>query len=191
MIKIFLSILFFFFSFNVFANNSSDIKYEIHWVSNEKHFLAVAKIHEDKFITQHDIDETNVVVSAMDSSSGKQIWTLKDGVPDCQVNHRLSFMNKYFEAVNLFGGGEPVILFAYKIGCTGDLAPIDVKYIAFYKGMSYSLHGSELLVIGGVASFNYGNLEPRPDSRLEDQPVILKYMLKKWAEVSITNMDMY
>lgn len=69
------------------------------------------------------------------------------------------------------------------------MAPIDVKYIAFYRGVRYSLHGSELLVIGGVASFNYGNLEPQPDSKLEAQPVILKYMLKKWSEVSLTNMD--
>ncbi|EDF8720469.1 TPA: hypothetical protein JEL63_004543 [Salmonella enterica subsp. enterica serovar Enteritidis] len=191
MIRIFLPISLFFLLFNVFAGDSSDIKYEIHWVSNEKPFLAVAKIHEDKFITQHDIDETNIVVSAMDNSSGKQLWTFDDGVPDCQVNHRLSFMNKYFEAVNLFDNGEPVIFFAYKIGCTGDLAPIDVKYIAFYRGGRYALHGSELLVIGGVASFNYGNLEPQPDSKLEAQPVILKYMLKKWGEVSITNMDNY
>ncbi|EDX3117329.1 hypothetical protein B6O77_004538 [Salmonella enterica subsp. enterica serovar Mississippi] len=185
----FININFIFFSFYIFANDSSDVKYEIHWANNGKDFFVVAKIHEDKFMNQHDIDETNIVVSATDNSNGKQLWTLDDGVPDCQVNHRLSFMNKYFEAVNLFGNGEPVIFFAYKIGCTGDLAPIDVKYIAFYRGVRYSLHGSELLVIGGVASFNYGNLEPQPDSKLEAQPVILKYMLKKWSEVSLTNMD--
>lgn len=110
MIKVFLLISILFFSFYIFANDSSDVKYEIHWANNGKDFFVVAKIHEDKFMNQHDIDETNIVVSATDNSNGKQLWTLDDGVPDCQVNHRLSFMNKYFEAVNLFGNGEPVIL---------------------------------------------------------------------------------
>ncbi len=184
-----LLIFFYFLIFDVSASDSLDLKYKIHWGSRNKSFSAIATIHEDKMVGSHDIDETNIVVTALNNTNGKQLWLLKDGVPDCHLNHRLSFLSEYFESIDLFNNDDPVILFAYKIGCTGDIAPVEVKYIAFYKGTQYSLYGSELLVIGGIASFNYGNLEPRPDNKLKEQPVILKYMLKKWAEVSLTNMD--
>lgn len=176
-------------TFTAFAEGIHDSRYELQWDSNKNQFSTVVRIHEDQARNLHELDETNITMSIVNNSNGKQLWFLKDSVPECDLDNRLSFVKNSLEAVYLFNNDEPVILFAYKIGCTSDLAPVEVKYIAFYKGEMYSLRGSELLVLSGIASFKYGRLEPRPDDKLKGKPVILNYMLKKWAEVSITNMD--
>ena len=171
------------------AESAPNSTYEINWNNGSNTFSSVAEVRLDKDKSSHDIDETNIIVRARNENSNQQIWEFKDGIPDCQVDDRLSFVKDSFEAVDLFKNGDRVVLFAYKSGYFGDPMPIDTKYIAFYKGVKYSLQGSETLIAAGIASYIYKDRTPTPDNNLTKEPLILNYMLKKWPQVSLTNTD--
>lgn len=192
LIKCLFVLLFLFQCVNADADADADkniiTHYELHWQSNNEEYTSIATVVEDR--VRNDINNgSNIVVYGVNNTKNTGVWTLKDYFTDCPLDSRLSFDSESFEAVDLFKNGDPVILFAYKIGCISDMIPVEVKYFAYYEGVKYSLRGSETLLEMGIASYVYENRVPQPDSKLKNQPIILDYMMANWPKISLTDRD--
>lgn len=154
------------------AGNAPDNQYKIQWYSGEQQFSSSVIIQRNQ-----------IQVYGKNDSLNTELWLLKDGVTNCPLDVALSLVTDSFEVIDLFGNGEKVVLFAYKIGCVGGIDPVTVKYFAYYNGIKHALRGEEHIIIGDEACG--GEEPPVPGENLKNNKVLLDYMLKKWPAVSL------
>ncbi|UNK62706.1 M949_RS01915 family surface polysaccharide biosynthesis protein [Buttiauxella ferragutiae] len=160
---------------NAFASDAVDVKYKINWRSGSENYQSMAIVKKNELMVYSD-----------NLNKKTRLWSFKDGVYDCPVDVVLEVVEKSLEAVDLFKNGDSVVLFAYRIGCVGDPSPVDFNYFAYYKGVQYSLRGSETIIFDGQPMLRDDDKGPQPDSNLKNQPLIYKYMLSKWSQISTT-----
>ncbi|EAA3682879.1 hypothetical protein DOA99_23055 [Salmonella enterica subsp. houtenae] len=111
------------------------------------------------------IDGNKINANAVNVSSGKEQWSLKDYVSQCELDLALDIIPESFEVVDLFNDGNKVALFAYNIGCVGGVDPVSVKYFAFHNGVKYALRGHEMFITDKGVDEDY--ISPKPDDNLK------------------------
>lgn len=159
---------------NIFASDAVDSEYKIKWRNGSEHYQSTAIVKNNELMVYGDNLNTKT-----------RLWSFKDGVYDCPVDVVLEVVENSLEAVDLFKNGDSVVLFAYRIGCVGDPSPVYFNYFAYYKGVQYSLHGSETIIFDGHPILR-DDKGPQPDSNLKNQPLIYEYMIRKWSKISTT-----
>ncbi|AWG33233.1 M949_RS01915 family surface polysaccharide biosynthesis protein [Burkholderia cenocepacia] len=128
-------------------------------------------------------DDVELKVSA--TLDGHPDWTVRDYVKDCPVDVILDVVPKSIEMRDLLGNGRKQFLFAYKIGCRGDVSADQVKYFLIDAGTKYVLRGEETVMVNG--KFVDGGAAPVPNADLKAQPEFLRHMMKRWRAVSLRN----
>ncbi|EJH7011973.1 hypothetical protein QB714_003938 [Salmonella enterica] len=128
------------------------------------------------------IDGNKINANAISGSSGKERWSLKDYVSQCELDLVLDIIPESFEAVDLFNDGNKVVLFAYNVGCVGGVDPVSVKYFAFYNGRKYALRGQEMFITDNGVDEGYA--PPKPDYNLRNNVELFKYMKRKWPLIA-------
>ncbi|AJY05674.1 DUF4124 domain-containing protein [Burkholderia sp. SIMBA_043] len=130
-------------------------------------------------------DQLHLRVTA--TLNGAPDWTVRDDVTDCAEDKVLDVVPASVETRELLGNGRKQFLFAYRIGCRGDISPDAVKYFLIEQRTKYVLRGEEMLTRRGVR-FD-GGAPPVPNADLKAAPVLLRYMLQHWRGVSVRNYD--
>ncbi|AFQ48095.1 M949_RS01915 family surface polysaccharide biosynthesis protein [Burkholderia cepacia] len=130
-------------------------------------------------------DDVQLKVSA--TLDGKPDWTVRDYVKECPVDVILDVVPASIEMTDLLGNGRKQFLFAYKIGCRGDVSADQVKYFLIDQGAKYVLRGEERVTVNGKVMD--GGAPPVPNADLKARPVFLRYMTKHWRAVSLHNYE--
>ncbi|MEB2501987.1 DUF4124 domain-containing protein [Burkholderia sp. BCCIQ04A] len=99
-------------------------------------------------------------------------WTVRDYVKDCPVDVILDVVPKSIEMRDVLGTGRKQFLFAYKIGCRGDVSADQVKYFLIDAGTKYVLRGEETVTVNG--KLVDGGAAPVPNADLKAQPALLR-----------------
>ncbi|TKV05701.1 hypothetical protein FDX19_21875 [Citrobacter sp. wls619] len=171
--KCILYFLFLMFSVCSYADEyQPDIYYKLQWsasngsVNDLNIFLKYNQLH----------------VEATNRNLHKKLWSLNDYVQSCNLDVELNIIPDSLEAIDLFGNGDFVVLFAYKIGCIGGIDPVDVKYFAFYKGQKYALRGIELFISNDGVDEGYN--PPIPSYNLKSNKILFNYMQGRWSLIA-------
>ncbi|MBY8607445.1 DUF4124 domain-containing protein [Burkholderia arboris] len=130
-------------------------------------------------------DDVELKVSA--TLDGRPDWTVRDYVKECPVDVILDVVPKSIEMRDLLGNDRKQFLFAYKIGCRGDVSADQVKYFLIDAGTKYVLRGEETVTVKG--KFMDGGAAPVPNADLKAQPAFLRYMTKRWRGISVRDYD--
>ncbi|WP_342702183.1 DUF4124 domain-containing protein [Burkholderia arboris] len=130
-------------------------------------------------------DDVELKVSA--TLDGRPDWTVRDYVKECPVDVILDVVPKSIEMRDLLGNGHKQFLFAYKIGCRGDISADQMKYFLIDAGTKYVLRGEETVTVKG--KLMDGGAAPVPNADLKAQPVFLRYMTKRWRGISVRDYD--
>nr|WP_231716600.1 DUF4124 domain-containing protein [Burkholderia ubonensis] len=115
--------------------------------------------------------------------NGEPDWKVRDDVTQCDLDKVLAVVPSSVEMLDLLGNGRKQFLFAYKIGCRGDVSPDEVKYFLIDQGRKYVLRGEELITMQGKVMD--GGAPPVPNADLKANPAFLRYMKKHWRGVSL------
>ncbi|CAB3745852.1 hypothetical protein GQ57_10885 [Burkholderia sp. MSh2] len=126
-------------------------------------------------------DDVELKVAA--TLDGRPDWTVHDYVNACPVDVILDVVPASIEMRDLLGDGRKQFLFAYKIGCRGDVSADQVKYFLIDAGRKYVLRGEETVTVNG--KFMDGGAAPVPNADLKAHPVFLRYMTKHWRGISL------
>ncbi|WP_175719834.1 M949_RS01915 family surface polysaccharide biosynthesis protein [Burkholderia anthina] len=137
--------------------------------------------HAVTFARTESGDDVQLKVSA--TLDGRPDWTVRDYVKECPVDLILDVVPASIEMTDLLGNGRKQFLFAYKIGCRGDVSADQVKYFLIDQGTKYVLRGEETVTVKG--KFMDGGAAPAPSADLKAQPVFLRYMTKHWRAISL------
>lgn len=137
--------------------------------------------HAVTFARTESGDDVQLKVSA--TLDGRPDWTVRDYVKACPVDVILDVVPASIEMTDLLGNGRKQFLFAYKIGCRGDVSADQVKYFLIDQGTKYVLRGEETVTVKG--RFIDGGAAPAPSADLKTQPVFLHYMTKHWRAISL------
>jgi len=130
-------------------------------------------------------DDVELKVSA--TLDGRPDWTVRDYVKACPVDVILDVVPASIEMRDLLGNGRKQFLFAYRIGCRGDVSADQVKYFLIDAGTKYVLRGEETVTVKGKVVD--GGAAPVPNADLKAQPVFLRYMTKHWRAISMRDYD--
>lgn len=115
--------------------------------------------------------------------NGQPDWKVRDDVTQCDLDKVLAVVPSSVEMLDLLGNGRKQFLFAYKIGCRGDVSPDEVKYFLIDQGRKYVLRGEETITLNGKVMD--GGAPPVPNADLKANPAFLRYMTKHWRGVSL------
>ncbi|WP_412021763.1 M949_RS01915 family surface polysaccharide biosynthesis protein [Burkholderia cepacia] len=130
-------------------------------------------------------DDVALKVSA--TLDGRPDWTVRDYVKECPVDVILDVVPASIEMRDLLGNGRKQFLFAYKIGCRGDISADQVKYFLVDGGTKYVMRGEETVTVKGKVSD--GGAPPVPNADLKAHPAFLHYMTKHWRGISVRNYE--
>ncbi|KVV57411.1 hypothetical protein WK90_00645 [Burkholderia cepacia] len=125
-------------------------------------------------------DDLELKVAA--TLDGRPDWTVRDYVKACPVDVILDVVPASIEMRDLLGNGRKQFLFAYRIGCRGDVSADQVKYFLIDQGTKYVLRGEETVTVNG--KFMDGGAAPVPNADLKARPAFLRYMTKRWHAIS-------
>ncbi|HDR9588176.1 TPA: DUF4124 domain-containing protein [Burkholderia stabilis] len=130
-------------------------------------------------------DDVQLKVSA--TLDGRPDWTVRDYVKECPVDVILDVVPASIEMRDLLGDGHKQFLFAYKIGCRGDVSADQVKYFLVDQSTKYVLRGEETVTVKG--RFMDGGAPPVPNADLKGHPAFLRYMTKHWHGISMRDYE--
>lgn len=130
-------------------------------------------------------DDVALKVSA--TLDGRPDWTVRDYVKECPVDVILDVVPAAIAMTDLLGNGRKQFLFAYKLGCRGDVSADQVKYFLIDQGTKYVLRGEETVTVKG--RFMDGGAAPVPNAELKSHPVFLRYMTKHWRGISMRDYE--
>ena len=82
---------------------------------------------------------------------------------------------------DLLGNGRKQFLFAYKIGCRGDVSADQI--LPDRPGHEVRAARRETVTVNG--KFMDGGAAPVPNADLKAQPAFLRYMTKHWHGISV------
>ncbi|VWB83628.1 hypothetical protein BLA6860_03959 [Burkholderia lata] len=151
----------------------------------EYKWTDAAGAHAVTFATTEQGDDVHLRV--IGTLNGQPDWSVRDDVTECGEDKVLDVVPASVEMPDLLGNGRRQFLFAYKIGCRGDVSPDAVKYFLIDQGKKYVLRGEEVLTHQG-RRFD-GGAAPVPNADLKANPAFLRYMTKRWRGVSVRNYD--
>ncbi|KVG66600.1 M949_RS01915 family surface polysaccharide biosynthesis protein [Burkholderia pseudomultivorans] len=128
-------------------------------------------------------DEDGRRLKVVGTTNGQAEWTVNDAVTACPVEVILDPVPASIEMRDLLGNGRKQFLFAYRIGCRGDVSADQVKYFLIDAGRKYVLRGQETVTLRGKVID--GGAPPVPNADLKAQPAFLGYMMKHWRALSV------
>ncbi|WP_339020605.1 M949_RS01915 family surface polysaccharide biosynthesis protein [Aeromonas salmonicida] len=155
----------FVFLFVVFSSAAFEVKLD----DEHKFFFVVKKNNLD------------VKMTAKSIGKERSDFEVNDYIYNCELDSELSLIKTSLEKKSI--GGVQTTLFAYRIGCFGDVEPIPIKYFAFQNGIKYALRGEETIQ---TPNGNYGGEEePIPGRNLKKNTILYKYMRDRWKDISL------
>ena len=121
-----------------------------------KHLLLLTEtgVHINKKL-QHENEGEDAELYAYhylyDATSKKyrQVWRIYDYINDCNLDINVGFVPKATTYTDLNNNGIPEIWVVYRLQCTGDVSPPDMKIIMYEGNAKYAVRGNCALVMGG------------------------------------------
>jgi hypothetical protein len=126
------------------------------WEDTEgKHVLLLTEtgVHTIKKL-QHENEGEDAEVYAYhylyDTTTKKyrQMWRVYDYINDCNLDINVGFVPKATTHTDLNNNGIPEIWVVYRLQCTGDVSPPDMKIIMYEGKTKYAVRGTCALVMG-------------------------------------------
>lgn len=109
----------------------------------------------------------------MDGNSGEELWMIQDFVKDCEFDSYLNFVPQSLSITDLDGDGIGESTFLYRMTCTSDVSPFDLKLMMHESDNKYAIRGTTL-------TMGYGG-EYKVDASFNNAPAEFKdYAIQMW-----------
>ncbi|WP_276134339.1 M949_RS01915 family surface polysaccharide biosynthesis protein [Polluticoccus soli] len=114
------------------------------------------------------------------NGSVQQIWKVYDFVKDCPLDLRAKFFEDAFQITDLDHNGIAEVWVMYKLACSGDVSPAEMKIVMYQEKKKYALRGRNRVPMskdryeGGEYTFDTAFLNGPKEFR--------EYAKKLWAK---------
>jgi hypothetical protein len=110
----------------------------------------------------------------------KQTWRVYDFIKDCELDILVEFNKNTLEATDIDKDGRAEVWLVYKLACTGDVSPAEMKIIMYSANKKYAMRGTEKVQVG-AAEFAGG--EYTFDEAFKKAPASLRqYAMALWKK---------
>lgn len=75
-------------------------------------------------------------------------WTVNDFIKDCYFDMQVQFFENAFQITDLNKNGVAEIWMQYKLGCTSDVSPLEMKIIMYEGNKKYAIRGTNKVKTG-------------------------------------------
>ena len=79
----------------------------------------------------------------------EQVWQINDLVEDCPLSLEIEFLPQALRITDLDDDGLNEIWVVYRLGCRGDVSPLDMKIIMYEGRKKYAIRGSQRIYVDG------------------------------------------
>lgn len=121
-----------------------------------------------------------------------QNWRLIDFVKNCQFDIIAKFIEKAFQVTDLNQNGIPEIWIMYKMNCTSDVSPSEMKLIMYEGKKKFAIRGQNKVQLGidENGQNEYIGGEYKIDNAFKYGPTyFLKFAIKLWDRNVIENYE--
>lgn len=109
-----------------------------------------------------------------------QIWKMYDFVADCPVDIEAEFYPQFPIITDLDKNGIAEVWIMYKVGCHGDVSPVNLKLIMYEGNKKYAMRGENKIQFGAN---EYIGGEYKLDKAFDSAPSVFKdYAIQLWKE---------
>ncbi|MFN0200403.1 MAG: M949_RS01915 family surface polysaccharide biosynthesis protein [Bacteroidia bacterium] len=78
----------------------------------------------------------------------KLMREFNDFIDDCQLDFDLSPIEGSLSITDIDNDGKGEVMFLYRLGCYGDVSPLEVKLMMTENGDKYAIRGTETMYLG-------------------------------------------
>jgi len=108
----------------------------------------------------------------------KLVWKINDFEKDCPLDLKLQYIDKSITITDLDKNGIGESTFLYRMTCTGDVSPDDMKLIMHEGETKYAIRGEMKLTIKGEGTYGGKmNVDPSFDKAPEE---FLEFAKRQW-----------
>jgi hypothetical protein len=116
----------------------------------------------------------------LDKNNSQQIWKMYDFVADCPVDIEAEFYSQFPMITDLDKNGIAEVWIMYKVGCHGDVSPVNLKLIMYEGNKKYAMRGENKVQVGAN---EYLGGEYKFDKAFNSAPITFKnYAIKLWKD---------
>lgn len=84
-----------------------------------------------------------------DPNRAKQLWAFQEIELNCPLATLLEFIDGSFHITDLNNDGVVEVWFAYRGGCSGDIAPWAMSVVMYEGNKKYTMNGEVKIILGG------------------------------------------
>ncbi len=130
------------------------LKKGIQWkdeVGDHLVILSESGYHRNEKFKHASDDSSDIELFAYHFSFDKnhsQVWKMYDFVADCPVDIEAEFYPRFPIITDLDKNGIAEVWIMYKVGCHGDVSPVNLKLIIYEGNKKYAMRGENKVQVG-------------------------------------------
>lgn len=165
---------------------NGNLKKAIQWkdeVGDNLVILSESGYHRNEKFKHEFDDSSDFELFAYHFSLDKnnsQVWKMYDFVADCPVDIEAEFYPQFPIITDLDKNGIAEVWIMYKVGCHGDVSPVNLKLIMYEGNRKYAMRGENKVQVGAD---EYIGGEYKMDKSFESAPSQFRnYAIQLWKK---------